>query len=106
MKKYLYQRFLPNCDTSDIDLENLTYDGKNEARMVSISELDDKIDTEENLIDYLRQFARDDVIVLKYDRPDFENPILREYALKTLKSYLYWIRYHGYECYWEQLNAA
>lgn len=106
MRKYLFQKFLPNCDTEEICLGRLMYDGKGTAHKVAVSELDEKIDTEEDLICFLRQFSRDDILVLTYDRPDDHHPILREYAKKTLASYLYWIRHFGYTCYWERGKAA
>lgn len=101
MGKYLLQKFLPNCNTDDINLENFTCNDKNNVQRISISELDEKIDTEENLISYLSLFSKKNPIVLLYDRPNYDNHILQEYAKKTLKSYIYWIRYYGYECYWE-----
>ena len=106
MRKYLFQRFLPNCNTDDINLENCICAGKANVQRILISELDEKIDTEENLVSFLKSFSSDDIIVLTYDRPDYNNPILREYARKTLKSYIYWIRHYGYECYWENSKIA
>ena len=106
MRKYLFQRFLPNCNTDDINLEDCTYIGETNVQKILISELDEKIDTEENLVGFLKSFSSDDIIVLAYDRPDYNNPILRGYAHKTLKSYIYWIRHYGYECYWENSKIA
>lgn len=101
MKKYLFQRFLPTCDTDDINLDNFTYGDENTAQRLLVSELDEKIDTEETLVNFLNPFLNDEIIVLVNDRPNYNNPILREYADKTLKSYIYWIQHYGYECYWE-----
>ena len=106
MRKYLFQRFLPNCNTDDINIEDYTYIGETNVQKILISELDEKIDTEENLVRFLKSFSPDDIIVLTYDRPDYDNPILREYARKTLKSYIYWVRHYGYECYWERPQAS
>ena len=106
MRKYLFQRFLPNCNTDDIYLEDCTYIGETNAKRILVSELDEKIDTEENLVSFLKSFSSDNIIVLTYDRPNYSNPILREYANKTLKSYIYWIRHYGYECYWEHLQTS
>lgn len=58
MGKYLLQKFLPNCNTDDINLENFTCNDKNNVQRISISELDEKIDTEENLISYLSLFSK------------------------------------------------
>lgn len=106
MRKYLFQRFLPNCNTDDINLEDCTYIGEANAQRILISELDEKIDTEENLVSFLKSFFPDDIIVLTYDRPDYNNPILQEYAHKTLKSYICWIRHYGYECCWKKSKVA
>lgn len=106
MRKYLFQRFLPNCNTDDINLEDCICIGKVSVQRVLISELDEKIDTENNLVNFLKSFSTDDIIVLTYDRANYNNPILREYARKTLKSYIYWIRHYGYECYWENSKVA
>lgn len=105
MRKYLFQRFLPNCDTDNINLENCIYIDETNAQRILISELDEKIDTEETLVSFLNSFSPNDIIVLTYDRPDYSNPILRDYAHKTLKSYIYWIRHYGYACYWESLKV-
>ena len=106
MRKYLFQRFLPNCNTDNIQLDSALFDGTSDAHRVSISELDEKIDTEDDLRHFLSQFSTDDIIVLTYDRPAYNNPILFDYANKTLKSYLYWVRLFGYNCYWEQSQVA
>lgn len=106
MRKYLFQRFLPNCNTDDINLDDCTYIGEANAQRILISELDEKIDKEENLVSFLKSFSPDDIIVLTYDRPDYNNPILQEYARKTLKSYIYWIRHYGYECCWKKSKIA
>jgi hypothetical protein len=106
VRKYLFQKFLPNCNTDDINLEDCTYIGETNIQKILISELDEKIDTEENLVSLLKSFSSDDIIVLTYDRPAYNNPILCDYANKTLKSYLYWVRLFGYNCYWEQSQTA
>jgi len=106
MRKYLFQRFLPNCNTDNIQLDSTLFDGMCDAQRVSVSELDETIDTEENLVSFLKSFSPGGIIVLTYDRPEYNNPILRDYAIKTLKSYIYWIRHYGYECYWEQSQAT
>ena len=106
MRKYLFQRFLPNCNTDNIRLENTIFDGACDAHKVSVSELDGKVDSEDDLRNFLGQFPADDTIVLTYDRPAYSNPILCDYANKTLKSYIYWIQHFGYKCYWEQSQAT
>lgn len=106
MRKYLFQRFLPNCNTDNIQLNSTIFDGSCDAHKVSVSLLDEKIDTEDDLRNFLSQYSSEDVIVLTYDRPAYNNPILFDYANKTLKSYLYWIQFFGYRCYWEQSQTA
>ena len=106
MRKYLFQRFLPNCNTDNIQLDSALFDGMCDTHKVSISELDEKIDTEDDLRKFLSQFSANDIIVLTYDRPAYNNPILCDYANKTLKSYLYWVRLFGYQCYWEQSQVS
>ena len=105
MRKYLLQRFLPSCNTDDIALDDCTYIGETDAKRILVSELDGRIDTEENLVEFLKPFSAVDIIVLTDDRPVYNNPILREYAEKTLKSYIYWIRHYGYECYLEKSSV-
>lgn len=100
MKKYLFQRFLPNCDTSKINLADLYSDKVDNMRVISVSFLDERIDTEEDLDAFLTQYKPTDSILINDDRPMFSNMILKEYADKTLKSYLVWIADKGFECYW------
>lgn len=64
MRKYLFQRFLPNCNTDDINLEDCTYIGDTYAQRVLISELDEKIDTDDDLRNFLSQYSSEDIIVL------------------------------------------
>lgn len=106
MRKYLFQRFLPNCDTTDFLLENYFTINNQEGSMISISTLDEKIDTEEDLRKFLSQFIPTDTIIIVNDRQIYSNPILRDYALKTLKSYLFWINKYGYKCYWTTPSAT
>jgi len=106
MRKYLFQKFLPNCNTDNIQLDGAVFDGSCYARKVSVSTLDEKIDTEDDLRNFLSQYSIEDIIVLTYDRPTYNNPILCDYANKTLKSYLHWIQQLGYKCYWEQSQTA
>jgi hypothetical protein len=106
VRKYLFQRFLPNCDTDNIQLDGAVFNGSCDAHKVSVSTLDEKIDTEDDLRNFLSQYSSKDIIVLIYDRPTYNNPILCDYANKTLRSYLYWVQHFGYRCYWEQSQTA
>ena len=99
MRKYLYQRFLPNCDTENMDLRSYLSSIEAKAQRLSLTELDEKVDTEEDLKKILCQFKSDVPIVLVDDRPLYENIILSEYAKKTFLSYVFWIKHFGFECY-------
>lgn len=98
MRKYLFQRFLPNCDTSIINLTDLYSDKVDNMQDISVSLLDERIDTEEDLDAFLTQYKPTDSILIKDDRPMFSNIILKEYADKTLKSYIVWITKKGFNC--------
>lgn len=100
MRKYLYQRFLPNCDTSKINLSELYLDNVENMQVVSLSLLDERIDTEEDMDSFLSQYSQTALLVLNNDRSDFSNVILSEYATKTLKSYLVWFNNKGFVCRW------
>ena len=43
MRKYLFQRFLPNCDTSKTNLSELYSDNVENMQVVSVTLLDEKI---------------------------------------------------------------
>lgn len=105
MRKYLFQRFLTNLNADDADFDSLSYIVGN-THIVSVSELDERIDTEEDLCKFLSQFSHEDTIILTDDRPNYSNPILCDYALITSKSYLYWIHHLGYKCFREQSKTA
>lgn len=100
MKKYLFQRFLPNCDTSKINLFELYSDNVENIQVISVSLLDEKIDTEEDLNTFLNKYKPTDILILNDDRPTFSNIILKEYAEKTIKSYLVWFTKKGFNCQW------
>ena len=100
MRKYLYQRFLPDCDTDGIILEELYVSPQNNYASISIMVLDETVDSQEDLIKILEKDCGGECIVLKDDRPVYANPIISAYAVKTLKAYLFWITHSGYKCYW------
>lgn len=102
MKKYLYQRFLPNCNTGKIDLPQLYATNIENMKEISLSLLDEKIDIEEDLNNFLNQYKQTDILVINNDRPLFSNLILKEYSDKTLKSYLAWFAKKGFDCRWTQ----
>lgn len=100
MRKYLFQRFLPDCDTSRINLSELYSDNIENMQVVSVSMLDERIDTEDDLDSFFNQYNLTDRLVLNNDRPVFSNVILKEYAEKTFKSYIVWFAGKGFECRW------
>lgn len=105
MRKYLFQRFLPNCDTSKINLSELYTAEIENMKEISASLLDEKIDTEEDLNNFLNQYKKTDILVINDDRPFFSNAILKEYADKILKSYLVWFGAKGFSCRWTRLGG-
>lgn len=105
MRKYLFQRFLPNCDTSKTNLSELYSDNVENKQVVSVTLLDEKIDTEEDLNTFLNQYNPTDRLILNDDRPDFSNVILKEYAEKTFKSYLVWFANRGFDCCWTRQSS-
>lgn len=100
MKKYLFQRFLPYGDTNKINLFDLYSDNVENMHVISVSLLDEKIDTEDDLNTFLKQYKPTDSLILNDDRPTFSNIILKEYAEKTIKSYLVWFTKKGFDCRW------
>lgn len=100
MRKYLFQRFLPDCDTSKIKLSELYVDNLDNMQVISASLLDEKIDTEEDLEAFLNRYKPTDNLVLNDDRPAFSNIIIKDYADKTFKSYLVWFANKGFHCHW------
>ena len=106
MRKYLFQRFLPDCDTSQINLPDLYASKVDSEQVISVSLLDEKIDTEADLQNLLNAYDPNIPVVLSDDRPSFQNQILVAYAEKTLKSYLYWFTAYGYSCFWTKATAA
>lgn len=102
MKKYIYQGFLANCDINKVDLLELYTKDVDNVQIISVTYLDEKIDTEEDLNAYLNQYDLTCTLVLDDDRPIFTNTIIKEYADKIFKSYLFWFSKKGFKCYWTQ----
>lgn len=75
-------------------------------QVISVSFLDEKIDTEADLQNLLSTYDSSIPVILSDDRPSFQNQILVAYAEKTLKSYLYWFTAYGYSCFWTKAMAA
>lgn len=107
MNKYIYQKFLLNCDYEDIQLSELPiyegdenelldyqYDyclfdvGKTVTRKVNISDLDEKVDTEEDWVALLNSLQGIEVIVLCDHEVNYKNPIINNYREATIKAYI------------------
>lgn len=82
MRKYLFQRFLPNCDTSKINLSELYTAEIENMKEISASLLDEKIDTEEDLNNFLNQYKKTDILVINDDRPFFQMRFLKNMQTK------------------------
>ena len=59
-----------------IQQASIVIDGQTVDNRVSISDVCEKIDTENDLRNFLNQFSADDIIVLTYDSPTYNNPML------------------------------
>ncbi len=108
MNKYVYQKFLLNCNYDDISINDFpTFEGdvkcvqdyrcdyclfdvgKTTTRKISVSDIDEQVDTEEDwnqLIKVLKDF---EVIVLYDYAINSANPIIQNYRDVTLRAYLY-----------------
>ena len=107
MSKYVYQKFLLNCDYENVKITDCSYYkgdignlldyrcdyclfdiGKNMIRKLSITDIDEQVDTEDDwnrLLDALKGL---DVLVLYDYDIDSSNPIIKNYREATLKAYL------------------
>ena len=118
MSKYVYQKFLLNCNYEDIIIEDFPtfvgdvndvqdyrcdyclFDvGKTLVRKISAVDIDEQVDTEEDwnqLIKVLKEF---EVIVLIDYVIDSSNPIIQSYRDVTLRAYLYRLKENGINVY-------
>ncbi len=104
MRKYLYQKFLPDCNTENIDMAKLYSKYDECAQTIFVSELDSKVDTKHDLENLISNYSIHEPIVIINDRNAFSNQIIQNYSEKTLKSYIYWLRKMGYKCMWKSVN--
>lgn len=105
MKKYLFQRFLTECNTDGIDITDF-YTKSNDGVKIFVSKLDETIDTKDDLIMLLNKYDKKENIILINDRPNTPNKIIMAYSDKTLKSYVYWIKLLGYKCLIQQKDIC
>lgn len=108
MGKYIYQKFLLNCDYEDVQISDFPHYeesienvldyrcdyclfdlGKAVVRKLSVAEIDEQIDSEENWTFLLHTLRGLDVLVLYDYDIDSANPIISSYREATLKAYLY-----------------
>jgi hypothetical protein len=108
-QKYIYQKFLLQCDYANIDLNSLDHfngninhimrygtdyclfdlDGKI-IRKISLTDIDKMIDTENDwnmFSDSLKNI--DELIICGMELEQYDNPILKNYRIATLKAYIY-----------------
>lgn len=108
MSKYIYQKFLLNCDYESIKISDIPiFDGKIEEildfrheyclfdigkkiiRKIDVADIDEQIDLEEDWEKLLKALSKIDVIVLYNYQVNSENPIIKNYREATVKAYLY-----------------
>ena len=114
MSKYVYQKFLLNCDYEDTVISDFPHYegdvnsvldyrcgyclldvGKTLVRKISAESIDEQVDTEEDwnrLLDILKEF---EVIVLCDYGVSSSNPIIQSYRNVTLRAYLYRLKENG-----------
>lgn len=117
-KQYMHQEFLLYCPYSEITIEDYVYNGnpylfsyRDQSynlfdfqngiirRGISLSELDEIIDTEDDFNRFVKEIKWIDELIIIDDRPIFTNCILKNYSQNTLKAYLYRINCTGMRCF-------
>ena len=107
MKKYIYQKFLLHCEYDHMDLNGYArYDGNLDCvpkygegyclfdvgkpiiRQISISDLDNKIDTDEDWNEFILSLREIDTLVIRGTEVQYENPIMNKYRKVTIMAYL------------------
>lgn len=114
MSKYVYQKFLLNCDYEDTEISDFPYYdgdlnkvldyrcdyclfdvGQLLVRKISVSDIDNQIDTEEDWNQLLKMLKEFELIVLYDCNINSSNPIMLNYREVTMKAYLYRLRENG-----------
>ncbi len=107
MKKYVYQKFLLNCNYEDVNLDNYEHSKRNlelipeygqdyclfdvgneVVRKIKLTQLDDIIDTEEDWEVFIESLNNIDVLILLETDKEYGNIIIQNYRLATFKAYL------------------
>ena len=108
---YIYQKFLTLTDTSSVSLEDYKIARKeiyflpdytvskelfDESdllkRTVKISELDERIDSEEDFYNFSAHLKNISMLILLDDRPKCSNPIYAAYSTEITKAYILWFK--------------
>ena len=116
--KYIYQKFLLNCDYESVDLRNVPlfegaldevqpygeeyslFDvGRSMVRKLRIDSLDDMIDTEDDWNLFIDSLKEIDYLVLYDALGKINIPIIGEYREATLKAYICRLEYAGVNLY-------
>lgn len=113
MKKYIYQKFLLNCEYETISIEDFLFDGNVSyiqylgtsynlldvnvpfIRKIEISNIDDIIDEQEDWDEFLSYCKDLDCLVMVLRKCDEENPIISAYREATLKAYIFRLQVAG-----------
>ncbi len=108
MSKYVYQKFLLNCNYEDMSIKDFpTFEGdvkdvqdyrcdyclfdvgRTLTRKISAVDIDEQVDTEEDWNQLIKVLKGFDVIVLYDYTINSTNPIIQNYRDATLRAYLY-----------------
>ena len=108
MGKYIYQKFLLNCDYSDIDLNAFpAYEGPLEqvlpfgesfsiidygnpvVRKINLATIDEIVDTEEDWNQFIRSLEDVDQLIITDTKVFYNNLAIEQYRRTTLQAYLY-----------------
>jgi len=114
MSKYVYQKFLLNCNYEGTEISDFPYYkgeissvldfrcdyclfdvGKTFVRKICAEDIDEQVDTEEDWNKLLKLLKEFDVVVLYDYRVNSSNPIIQSYRNVTLRAYLYRLKEHG-----------
>lgn len=108
MKKYIYQKFLFQCDYEEINLNNIpNYGGdlnyinlygvqynlfdyyRKIYRKIELSSLEDMIDTENDWKLFVSNLKEVDVLIILDENKKLQNPIITQYKNTMLKAIIY-----------------
>lgn len=113
MKKYIYQKFLLNCEYETISIEDFLFDGNVShiqylgtaynlldvnvpfIRKIEVSNIDDIIDEQEDWDEFLSYCKDLDCLIIMIKKYDIDNPIILAYREATLKAYVFRLQMAG-----------